>query len=161
MHACVHAHTSVGLWACLSVYGRVSMSDCVCIDVHLYVCLWVYLSAQIYVYVWTCMCLCVCKTQGSAKSWGPSTHMEYDRAGSAHRTKPQLAWRIQEAPQLRDFQGPRRTRSSKVSPLAKRNLCFLDHIGKCSSNISTPAPCCPPLWGSPFWYLTLLGVPPL
>ena len=63
------------------------MHRSMCLDVHVFVC--------------------VCKTQGSAKSWGPFTHMEYDCAVSAHRTKPQLACRIQGALQLRDFQGPR------------------------------------------------------
>ena len=101
-------HVLLCLHRCTSVRVSMSVSECidlcVCLDVHVFVC--------------------VCKTQGSAKSWGPSTHMEYDHAGSAHRTKPQLAWRIQEAPQLRDFQGPRRTRSSKVSPQPREISAF-------------------------------------
>ena len=75
------------------------MYICTCV----YECIWVHRSMCLDVHVF----VCVCKTQGSAKSWGPFTHMEYDCAVSAHRTKPQLACRIQGALQLRDFQGPR------------------------------------------------------
>lgn len=47
-------------------------------------------------------------------------------------TEQNISWaqRIQEAPQLRGFQGGRSTRSSKVSFLAKRSLCSLDHKGE-------------------------------